>query len=129
MQRLIFVDSDSIKMCKLIADGASGLAELVCPPLGEHFLQDKSISRAQQDFIAKGLDSPAILWDGSFLWVTEAQAKGDRKAGTKTFSWTCYAPMTRGTMAKGYGTRALIATVAEKSEDGRVQSRPIEHQQ
>ena len=48
-----------------------------------------------QPAIASALDNPLIMWDGCFLWITEAQYRrtDDHHLPVWTFEWAGYAPL------------------------------------
>jgi len=131
MHRFIFVDAHMIKVCDL--DGA-----LVWVPLGSQGNTDgredaesnpnavkmgvnsdghggKQIS--WRSYIENGMDRPRIMWDGSFLWISETQLRktDDNQIRVRSYMWHCIAPMTlaahmaTGTHAKRrYGKRLYM---------------------
>jgi len=131
MHRFIFVDAHMIKVCDL--DGA-----LVWVPLGSQGNTDgredaesnpnavkmgvnsdghggKQMS--WRSYIENGMDRPRIMWDGSFLWISETQLRktDDNQIRVRSYMWHCIAPMTlaahmaTGTHAKRrYGKRLYM---------------------
>lgn len=51
--------------------------------------------------IVDSLDNPIIMWDGCYLWMTEAQNRkiDDGNVPISQFEWACYAPQSAAHMS------------------------------
>jgi hypothetical protein len=110
MHRFVIVDAHTVKVCSL--DG-----EIVWVPLGpqgnvndgilaEDNPNAKKLGYGTDDhgskvtnwrsYIENGMDRPRIMWDGSFLWITETHLRktDDTQLRMRHFMWHCFAPMT-----------------------------------
>ena len=145
MHRFIIVDAHTIKVCDLNG-------ELVSVPLGPQGNlsggQDsdanpnaikmgpytdgkggKNISWRQ--YIENGMDRPRIMWDGSFLWITETQLRktDDNQLKMPNYIWHCYAPMTwnahlptQPDQKRAYGKRCYMDISISWDQDGKLHS-------
>ena len=145
MHRFIIVDAHTIKVCDL--DGKP-----IWVPLGpegnsngEEHADDNPNAESLgvmpteaggkevkwRSYIEKGWDRPRVIWDGSFLWLSETQLRktDDKHLVMRTYIWHCLAPMTwaahlpiSAEATRQYGVRKYIDITPYWDAEGKLHS-------
>jgi len=86
----------------------------------------KKVHLLPQSFVSSGLDNPLMMWDGSFLWLTDAQYRkiDDHNLPVERFSWSCFAPLSIA-HSSVYGYRKLPAPEKEWAERAKVKAEAL----
>ena len=93
--RFVMVDSHSIKVVSLEGDHIPVLMggfESVEQQGGDY-----KIEVVPKMSLTDALDNPIIMWDGCYLWATEAQYRkiDDGNVPISSFEWACFAPQSK----------------------------------
>jgi len=111
MNRLVFVDTHSVKVCSIPdAKAAEQISELVWVPLGPQGNMNNGLGKEDnpnalmmgcssdgsggkvmswRSYVQDSLDRPRILWDGSFLWISETHLRktDDNQLKIERYLW------------------------------------------
>ena len=110
MHRFIIVDAHTIKVCDLngelvwvplgpqgnLTGGKDSEANPNAIKMGPYTDGEGGKNICWRQYIQNGMDRPRIMWDGSFLWITETQLRktDDNQLKMRHYTWDCFAPMT-----------------------------------
>ena len=111
MHRLVFVDAHSVRVCSIPdPKAAEQVSELVWVPLGPQGNSNNVAGKEDnlnahvmgcnsdgsggkviswRSYIEDAMDRPRILWDGSFLWISETHLRktDDNQLKTPSYLW------------------------------------------
>ena len=111
MHRLVFVDAHSVRVCSIPdPKAAEQVSELVWVPLGPQGNSNNGVGKEDnpnahvmgcnsdgsggkviswRSYIEDAMDRPRILWDGSFLWISETHLRktDDNQLKMPSYLW------------------------------------------